>query len=196
MGSCGWGTYASRISKLMNIPHISAGDLVRDEIKRGTPLGAEMSAITSTGQLLPDQIILDILKLRVAKGIEDGERGFLLDGFPRTVAQAEALRHIAPVQQVLNLTLREEILVEKCCARRVCGECGKNFNIANIDYPAAGGDPPIFMPPLDPPDKCAHKMEQRQVGPARPILLSPRHRMSLTHETRVQNAASHVNGGQ
>ena len=155
----GKGTYATRISKLMRIPHISAGDLVRDEIKRGTALGAEMEAITSKGQLLPDAMILDILKERVEKGEKEGERGFLLDGFPRTVPQAEALSTFAEVTQVMNLGLREEILIEKCCARRVCSECGKNFNVADINYP---GDPPIVMPPLNPPKGCAHKMEQRK----------------------------------
>ena len=154
----GKGTYATRISKLMQIPHISAGDLVRDEIKRGTALGAEMEAITSKGQLLPDAMILDILKNRVQKGVENGERGFLLDGFP-TVHQAEQLRTFAEVTQVMNLGLREEILIEKCCARRICKECGKNFNIADINYP---GDPPIVMPPLNPPAGCEGKMEQRK----------------------------------
>ena len=118
-----------------------------------------MEEITSKGQLLPDSVILDILKSRVLKGVEEGERGFLLDGFPRTVPQAEALREFAEVQQVMNLGLREEILVEKCCARRVCGECGKNFNIADINYP---GDPPIVMPPLNPPAGCEGKMQQRK----------------------------------
>jgi adenylate kinase len=121
----GKGTYATRISKLMQIPHISAGDLVRDEIKRGTALGAEMQAITSTGQLLPDSMILDILKQRVERGVLDGERGFLLDGFPRTVPQAQALSTFAEITAVMNLGLREEILIEKCCARRICSECGK-----------------------------------------------------------------------
>jgi len=155
----GKGTYATRISKLMKIPHISAGDLVRDEIKRGTPLGAQMAEITSKGQLLPDAIILDILKGRVQRGVEEGERGFLLDGFPRTAHQAEALKHFAEVQQALNLGLREEILVEKCCARRVCRDCGRGFNVADINYP---GDPPIVMPPLLPTGTgCEGKMEQR-----------------------------------
>ena len=155
----GKGTYATRISKLMQIPHISAGDLVRDEIKRGSALGAEMEAITSKGQLLPDAMILDILKARVERGAEKGERGFLLDGFPRTVPQAEALSTFATVTQVMNLGLREEILIEKCCARRICSECGKNFNVADINYP---GDPPIVMPPLNPPAGCEGKMEQRK----------------------------------
>lgn len=118
-----------------------------------------MEEITSKGQLLPDAVILDILKGRVQKGIDEGERGFLLDGFPRTVHQAEQLSTFAEVQRVMNLGLREEILVEKCCARRVCKECGKNFNIADINYP---GDPPIVMPPLNPPAGCEGKMEQRK----------------------------------
>ena len=96
----GKGTYATRISKLMQIPHISAGDLVRDEIKRGSALGAEMEAITSKGQLLPDAMILDILKARIERGAEAGERGFLLDGFPRTVPQAQALSTFATVTQL------------------------------------------------------------------------------------------------
>lgn len=155
----GKGTYATRISKLMQIPHISAGDLVRDEIKKGTELGATMEAITSTGKLLPDTMILDILKQRVEEGVVNGERGFLLDGFPRTVPQAKALAEFAEVTQVMNLGLREEILIEKCCARRICSECGKNFNIADINYP---GDPPIVMPPLNPPAGCEGKMTQRK----------------------------------
>ena len=155
----GKGTYATRFAKMMQIPHISAGDLVRDEIQRGTPLGSEMEAITSTGQLLPDAMILDILKERVEKGAEKGEKGFLLDGFPRTVHQAKELETFADVTRVLNLGLREEILIEKCCARRKCRECGKGFNVADINYP---GDPPIVMPPLNPPPECADKMEQRK----------------------------------
>jgi adenylate kinase len=118
-----------------------------------------MEAITSTGQLLPDAMILDILKERVEKGAEKGEKGFLLDGFPRTVHQAKELETFADVTRVLNLGLREEILIEKCCARRKCRECGKGFNVADINYP---GDPPIVMPPLNPPPECADKMEQRK----------------------------------
>ena len=106
---------------------------MRDEIKRGTALGR--NGDHDKGQLLPDAMILDILKNRVQKGVENGERGFLLDGFPRTVHQAEQLRTFAEVTQVMNLGLREEIS-SRSAARVAQAECGKNFNIADINYPA------------------------------------------------------------
>jgi adenylate kinase len=156
----GKGTYASRMAKQMGVPHISMGDLVRAEIKGETAMGKEMKAIAASGKLVPDALVLDILKARIKRGEESGERGFLLDGFPRTVPQAETLGEMVEVTQVLNLTLREDILVEKCCGRRECGECGKAFNIADIKSEKPG-EPTIIMPPLNPPDKCMGKMTQR-----------------------------------
>ena len=113
----GKGTYASRMAKQMGVPHISMGDLVRAEIKGETALGKEMKAITARGELAPDALVLDILDARIKRGEKKGERGFLLDGFPRTVPQAQTLGKMVEVTQVLNLTLREDILVEKCCGR-------------------------------------------------------------------------------
>ena len=156
----GKGTYASRMAKQMGIPHISMGDLVRAEIKGETTIGKEMKALAARGALVPDATVLEILKRRIERGASEGERGFLLDGFPRTVPQAETLSRMIEVTQVLNLTLREDILVEKCCGRRECGECGKAFNIADIRSEKPG-EPTIVMPPLNPPEKCAHKMTQR-----------------------------------
>lgn len=88
----GKGTYASRVAKLLGVPHVSAGDLVRDEIRAGTPLAKEMAEVTGRGQLLPDQMVLTLLNKRLAAGAAAGERGVLLDGFPRTRAQAVRLR--------------------------------------------------------------------------------------------------------
>jgi len=88
----GKGTYASRVAKLMGVPHVSCGDLVRDEIKAGTPLAKQMTEITGRGQLLPDTLVLDLLRRRLATGAAAGERGVLLDGFPRTLAQAVRAR--------------------------------------------------------------------------------------------------------
>jgi len=156
----GKGTYASRMAKQMGVPHISMGDLVRAEIKGETAMGKEMKAIAASGKLVPDALVLDILNARIKRGEEDGELGFLLDGFPRTVPQAETLGEMVEVTQVLNLTLREDILVEKCCGRRECGECGKAFNIADIKSEKSG-EPTIIMPPLNPPEKCMGKMTQR-----------------------------------
>ncbi|GBF89362.1 adenylate kinase [Raphidocelis subcapitata] len=157
----GKGTYASRVAAQLGVPHIAAGDLVRAEIKSGSALGREMQAIVNEGRLLPDEVVLRTLRARLAAGREAGERGFVLDGFPRTRAQAEALLASEPVHLALNMGLREEVLVEKCMGRRLCSKCGKNWNVADIYLPAQGGRPEIVMPPLSPPPQCAHLMETR-----------------------------------
>jgi adenylate kinase len=90
-----------------------------------------------------------------------GERGFILDGYPRTKAQAEKLSDITDIQLAVNLSLREDILISKCLGRRMCNECGRNYNVANIQFPAVDGKPAVVMPPLMPPDKCMQKMETR-----------------------------------
>lgn len=156
----GKGTYSSRVAKLMGVPHIATGDLVRAEIKAGTERGKEMQRLSGSGKLVPFELVMDLLSTRIERGASEGERGFLLDGFPRTVPQAEALGAMVDVTRAMNLTLREDILVEKCCGRRECGECGKSFNIADIKS-VVPGQPTIIMPPLNPPEKCLSKLTQR-----------------------------------
>ena len=108
----GKGTYASRMAKQMGVPHISMGDLVRAEIKGETALGKEMKAITARGELAPDALVLDILDARIKRGEKEGERGFLLDGFPRTVPQAQTLGKMVEVTvSYTHLTLPTILLV-------------------------------------------------------------------------------------
>ena len=161
MPGVGKGTYAKILSKTMDIEHVSAGDLVREEIGRKTDLGEKMQNIVNSGQLLPDEMVVDaVIKKITMPKTKASERGFLLDGFPRTIAQAERLSETVPVDVVLNFTLEEAILVEKACARRKCGECGKGYNVADIDYTTKDGVR-IIMPPLSPPGKCVGKMTMR-----------------------------------
>ena len=161
MPGVGKGTYAKILSKTMDIEHVSAGDLVREEIGRKTDLGEKMQNIVNSGQLLPDEMVVDaVIKKITMPKTKASERGFLLDGFPRTIAQAEILSETVPVDVVLNFTLEEAILVEKACARRKCGECGKGYNVADIDYTTKDGVR-IIMPPLSPPGKCVGKMTMR-----------------------------------
>ena len=161
MPGVGKGTYAKILSKTMDIEHVSAGDLVREEIGRKTDLGEKMQNIVNSGQLLPDEMVVDaVIKKITMPKTKASERGFLLDGFPRTIAQAERLSETVPVDVVLNFTLEEAILVEKACARRSCGECGKGYNVADIDYTTKDGVR-IIMPPLSPPEKCVGKMTMR-----------------------------------
>ncbi|CAL5224168.1 g6808 [Coccomyxa viridis] len=157
----GKGTYASRVADALGLAHISAGDLVREEIKQQTDLGQQVATIVNQGNLLPDQYVMQLLQNRLSEGARKGEEGVLLDGFPRTRNQAEALLTFADVQLALNLSLREEVLIAKCLARRKCRDCGKNYNLADIDLPASEGKPAIRMPPLLPPAACAAKLETR-----------------------------------
>jgi adenylate kinase len=161
MPGVGKGTYAKILSKTMDIEHVSAGDLVREEIATASELGQKMQKIVNEGQLLPDEMVVDaVIKKITTPKTKASERGFLLDGFPRTIAQAEKLSETVPVDVVLNFTLEEAILVEKACARRKCGECGKGYNVADIDYTTKSGMR-IIMPPLSPPEKCVGKMTMR-----------------------------------
>lgn len=120
-----------------------------------------MAELVNQGNLLPDALILRVLRERMAAAAVEGSARFLLDGFPRTAEQAAALEGSADVQLALNLDLREEVLVEKCLGRRLCTKCGKNYNVADIHLAAGKGRPEIVMPPLSPPPECAPFMEQR-----------------------------------
>ncbi|KAG6555376.1 hypothetical protein Mapa_002602 [Marchantia paleacea] len=157
----GKGTYASRLSKLLDVPHIAMGDLVRNELKASSPLSKQLSEAMKAGKLLPDEVIFNLLSKRLEDGLSAGERGFILDGFPRTISQAEVLEDVTEIDLVVNLRLREDVLISKCLGRRICSQCGGNFNLAKIDVKGEDGAPSIFMPPLLPPPSCASKMTIR-----------------------------------
>lgn len=152
----GKGTYASRVAEWLSIPHVAAGDLVREEMKSGSALGREMAQIVNTGNLLSDEVVIRLLAKRLDRAQQEGELGVLLDGFPRTVGQARELIGLADVQLALNLQLREDVLVAKCLGRRACAKCGRGYNVADINVPAdpQRGLPSIVMPPLNPPLEC------------------------------------------
>ncbi|GJN09210.1 hypothetical protein PR202_ga27194 [Eleusine coracana subsp. coracana] len=154
----GKGTYASRLSRLLGVPHIATGDLVRDELTSIGPLATQLAEIVNQGKLVSDEIIFNLLSKRLKKGEDQGESGFILDGFPRTVKQAEILDEVTDIDMVVNLKLREDVLVEKCLGRRICNQCGKNFNLACIDVKGENGLPAIYMAPLLPPNNCMSKL--------------------------------------
>ncbi|KAL7582936.1 hypothetical protein Lser_V15G44300 [Lactuca serriola] len=158
----GKGTYASRLSKLLDVPHIATGDLVRDELSSKGPLSSQLTEIVNQGKLVPDEIIINLLSHRLQIGEEaKGESGFILDGFPRTIRQAEILEGVTNIDLVINLKLREEALLAKCLGRRTCSQCGGNYNVACIDIKADHANPAMYMPPLLPPPHCASKLITR-----------------------------------
>ncbi|CAK9234036.1 unnamed protein product [Sphagnum troendelagicum] len=157
----GKGTYASRLAKVLQVPHIAMGDLVRHELSQSSSMAKQLATLMSQGQLLPDDIILRLLSKRLDDNTTSSQPGFILDGFPRTVHQAEMMEEVADVQLVVNLKLREDALIAKCLGRRICSQCGGNFNLARLEMEESNSAPRIFMPPLLPPPSCASKMTTR-----------------------------------
>ncbi|MED6182905.1 hypothetical protein PIB30_033030 [Stylosanthes scabra] len=157
----GKGTYASRLCNLLGVPHIATGDLVRHELASKGPLSSQLSEIVNQGKLVSDDIIIRLLSKRLADGESKGESGFILDGFPRTINQAEILEGVIDIDLVVNLKLQEEALLAKCLGRRICNQCGGNFNVASIDIKGENGSPGMFMAPLLPPANCMSKLITR-----------------------------------
>ncbi|XXG71970.1 hypothetical protein AAC387_Pa07g1179 [Persea americana] len=157
----GKGTYASRLSQLLGVPHIATGDLVRHQLSSSSPISNQFAEIVNQGQLVSDEIIIRLLSERLEHGEAKGESGFILDGFPRTIRQAEIFEGVISIDLVVNLKLREDALIEKCLGRRICSECGGNFNIASVNIKGENGQPGIYMPPLLPPARCASKLAVR-----------------------------------
>lgn len=128
----GKGTQAKSISNRYSIPHISTGDIFRKNISEATPLGIEAKGYMDKGLLVPDEVTIGLVKERLSA--PDCEKGFLLDGFPRNIAQAEALSKIGeeikkPINYVINLVVDESILIDRISGRRVCKTCGAPFHI-------------------------------------------------------------------
>jgi len=126
----GKGTYAKRISKIYDIPQISTGDMFREAIKNKTEIGIEAKSYMDKGELVPDEVTIKIVEERLKK--DDCKNGFMLDGFPRTIAQADALSGISKIDKVLNFIADEDIIIGRLSGRRVCSECGTIFHIKNI----------------------------------------------------------------
>jgi len=131
----GKGTQAKRLVEYLLIPHISTGDLLREAIREGTPVGDQVRTMVEAGQLVPDDLMLDLMSERLSR---DGCRnGYLLDGFPRTRVQAEALHaRLAENGQVLNgvllLVVDDDKVVERLAGRRLCRACGASYQVHQV----------------------------------------------------------------
>ncbi len=145
----GKGTYSEMISTRYGIPHIATGDIIREEIHKGTELGKRFKEYVGRGTLVPDEVVIEIVKKRISQ--PDCGRGFILDGFPRTIPQAEALDELTSVDSVINLQVSEEIIVKRLSTRRVCKRCGAIYNL-------------VSLPPKKPGvcDKCEGELYQRE----------------------------------
>ncbi|MBT2644530.1 adenylate kinase [Bacillus sp. ISL-41] len=149
----GKGTQADKIVGKYNIPHISTGDMFRAAIKEGTELGLQAKSFMDKGELVPDEVTIGIVRERLSKA--DCENGFLLDGFPRTVAQAEALDTMLAdlgkkIDYVINIDVDQSILMERLTGRRICKNCGATYHL-------------VFNPPAKEGvcDRCGGELYQR-----------------------------------
>lgn len=131
----GKGTQAAKIVEKYGIPHISTGDIFRENIKKGTALGKKAQEYMNRGELVPDDLVIEIATTRLLE--DDCKNGFLLDGFPRTVYQAEKLdeflqSHDSKIDNVIDIAVGKDELIERLTGRRVCKSCGASFHVVNI----------------------------------------------------------------
>ncbi|MFQ6106470.1 MAG: adenylate kinase [Thermoplasmata archaeon] len=125
--SSGKGTQASTLAEEYGLPHISTGDILRSEVDRNTELGQAVASYMANGKLVPDDLVIKMMMERLSRG--DCARGFILDGFPRTPAQAEALDDGFPVDVVLYIDVAEDEIIRRATGRRVCKSCGAIYHI-------------------------------------------------------------------
>ena len=123
----GKGTLAFEVSKLYKIPHISTGDIFRTAIKNQTELGKKVKSVIDSGALVSDDLTIALVKERLDK--DDTKNGFILDGFPRTIAQADALQKIEKIDSVINFNISDEDVIKRLSGRRICSSCGQSFHI-------------------------------------------------------------------
>jgi len=144
----GKGTYAEFLSKKYSVPKISVGDLFRSAIKDRTELGKRIKDYVSSGELVPDEIVIELVKSRLEEN--DCKRGFLLDGYPRTVPQAEAMMKFKKIDVALNFVAPDEVIMERIGGRRTCSKCGAIYHIKNV--------PPTIEGVCD---RCTGRLVQR-----------------------------------
>ncbi|HNS00515.1 MAG TPA: adenylate kinase [Planctomycetota bacterium] len=126
----GKGTIAKKLIDKYGVPQLSTGDLLRAAVKEGTTLGLEAKKFMDAGELVPDKIVIGLIKERLAQ--RDCAKGFILDGFPRTLPQAQALAEITSLQAVINLDVSDEEVVARLSGRRTCPQCGAIYHVKNI----------------------------------------------------------------
>lgn len=133
----GKGTQAEVICKHLSIPAISTGNIIREALANGTEMGLKAKSFIDAGQLVPDEVVIGIIKERLAK--DDCQNGFILDGFPRTIPQAEALDSMGiKIDKVIDIEVPDETIASRLSGRRVCAKCGASFHL-EFKKPAKDG---------------------------------------------------------
>ena len=146
----GKGTQAERLCKVLEIPTISTGNILRAAVKNGTPTGLKAKAFMDAGKLVPDEVIIGIITKRLAE--DDCKNGYILDGVPRTIAQAEAMEKAGiNFDAVVSIEVADEVIMERMSGRRVCESCGASYHLVAVPPKVAGVC-----------DSCGGKLVQRK----------------------------------
>ena len=127
----GKGTQATKIAERYGLTHISTGDIFRANIKNGTKIGLLAKSYIDKGELVPDEVTCEIVRDRLTW--EDCKKGYLLDGFPRNLFQAEELNKFAHIDGVVNINIDFKLLMDRLCGRRVCKECGESYHVSTLN---------------------------------------------------------------
>ncbi|OYT28339.1 MAG: adenylate kinase [Thermofilum sp. ex4484_79] len=157
----GKGTYASAISKIYGVPHISTGDIFREEIKKGTDLGKRIRSFVEKGELVPDEIVIETIRKRLSQ--DDCKKGFILDGFPRTLEQAKALDEIVVLDLVLEFVAPDDVIIKRISGRRICSKCGAIYHVV-FNPPKVSGvcdkcGAPVIQRDDDKPEVVRHRLK-------------------------------------
>lgn len=157
----GKGTIASRLCKELEIPHISTGDLFRKAIKNKTTLGQKVEVIIESGDLVPDALTVALVKERFQD--DDTKNGYILDGFPRTIRQADALAEFSDIDAVINFTISDEQVVKRLSGRRLCKNCGAGYHIETLKPEKEGicdnCGAELIIRPDDSPEAIKNRLE-------------------------------------
>ena len=157
----GKGTLAALLKTELNVPHISTGDIFRSNIKNGTELGKKVQSILASGSLVPDEVTIEMVRDRLGK--DDTAQGYILDGFPRTIAQAEALDTMDDIDAVINFVLSDEEIVKRLSGRRLAPSTGRIYHIVTNPPKREGFDDetgePLIQRDDDKPEAIMHRLD-------------------------------------
>lgn len=155
----GKGTLAALISKEYSIPQISTGDIFRDAIKRETDLGKKVKEIVGRGDLVPDELTVSLVKERLSQ--PDAQKGYILDGFPRTIPQAEALGTFQKLDAVVDFAIDDALVIERLSGREICKNCGAIYHVKNMPSKVKGVCDKCGGPTYTRPDDSLESIKNR-----------------------------------
>ena len=157
----GKGTLAGMVSKEYAVPQISTGDIFRDAIKRETELGKKVKEIVGRGDLVPDELTVSLVRERLAQ--PDARKGYILDGFPRTIPQAEALEKFQKLDSVVNFEIEDALVIDRLSGREICKNCGAIYHVRNMPTKVKGVcdkcGGPVVTRPDDSPESIKNRLD-------------------------------------